>query len=293
MDTSKITPDLAKKLISSQFPEYSDLEITPVKHQGHDNRTYRLGKDMLIRLPIAESYALKIQIEQDLLPQLSQHLSLKIPEPIRIGMPTEYYPYPFSIYRWIEGESANHLQQDDKTLESTAYQLANFLKELQSIDGIKTLPPGQHNWWRGEHISIYHKSFREQVSKLKNIIDSNKAISLWEKASKTQWKQNLVWIHGDFSSGNILIKNNHLAAVIDFGGMATGDPACDLVIAWTYLDKKARDIFIKEMHLDEDTWLRAKAWALWKAMFELSHLTDKKSPAALLQKSIITNILNQ
>ncbi len=88
----------------------------------------------------------------------------------------------------------------------------------------------------------------------------------------------------------MLIQNGKLFAIIDFGGMACGDPACDLIIAWTFLKGRARKIFIKEVNLDEDTWLRAKAWALWKASFELCQILDQNIVESLLQKRIIEEV---
>ncbi|WP_162902401.1 aminoglycoside phosphotransferase family protein, partial [Facilibium subflavum] len=240
-----ITVELAKKLIATQFPEYTGLTVTEVEQQGHDNRTYRLGDDMLIRMPTAKSYALKVPKEQELLPQLAKYVSIPIPAPIKMGKPSDDYPYLFSIYKWLEGRSANLTQLDDKALENIAFQLATFLKELQAIKDVKGPKPGQHNFWRGCHISVYDKGAREQIANLANVIDSKAAIALWEKACATSWQEKPVWIHGDFAAGNILIKDNQLSGVIDFGGMAVGDPACDLVIAWTYLTDKAREIFIR------------------------------------------------
>ena len=286
-----ITPDLAGKLIAEQFPEFADLPIISVEQQGHDNRTYRLGKDMLIRMPTEESYALKVLKEQDLLPQLAPHLTFSIPVPIKMGAPSNDYPYPFSIYKWLEGTSINLLVLDNDCLEKLAFDLAKFLKELQRIDNVDGPAPGQHNWWRGDHVSVYDEGAREQIATLSSFIDGNKAIQLWEKACTTRWNKTPVWIHGDLSIGNMLMKNGNLSAIIDFGGMGLGDPACDLVIAWTFLKGKARDIFIKEMALDEETWLRAKAWALWKATFELCQLADKNSPEADIQKRIIQDVL--
>jgi len=286
-----ITIELAKKIIATQFPEYAHLSVGEVEKQGHDNRTYRLGDDMLIRLPIAEAYALKVPKEQELLPKLAKHLSVEIPAPIKMGTPSANYPYPFSIYKWLEGRSANHLQIDGKALESIAIQLAAFLKELQSIDDVDGPTPGQHNWWRGDHVSVYDDGARKQIAELSDVIDANKAMALWAQACDTKWSNPPVWIHGDFASGNILIQDNKLSGVIDFGGMGVGDPACDLVIAWTYLSGTARDIFINEIDLDDDTWLRARAWALWKATFELCQINDRNSNEALLQKNIISSVL--
>jgi aminoglycoside phosphotransferase (APT) family kinase protein/RimJ/RimL family protein N-acetyltransferase len=286
-----ITPVLASKLIANQFPEYANLPIRPVEKQGHDNRTFRLGENMLIRMPTAKAYALKVPKEQELLPRLKPYLPVAIPEPIKMGYPSSNYPFPFSIYKWLNGNSANNLKIDDRSLEAIALQLAEFLKELQSIDGVDGPAPGQHNWWRGDHVSVYADNAHKQIHELSGIINSDKAIALWRQACKTRWNRAPVWIHGDFASGNILIKNSKLSGIIDFGGMAVGDPACDLVIAWTFLNGKSREIFKESMELDSDTWLRAKAWALWKATYELCQMQNKNSHSAYIQKRIINEIL--
>lgn len=274
--------DLAHKLIAEQFSEYANLPITEVEQQGHDNFTYRLGNDMLIRMPTAESYALKVPKEQELLPKLAKHLSLSIPAPIKMGHPSNGYPYPFCIYKWLPGKSINFLTLLSQEKEQLAYDLAKFLKELRVVIDVEGPEPGQHNWWRGDHVSVYNKGARQQMGELADVIDTNQALSLWDKACATEWNKTPVWIHGDFAIGNMLLLDGKLSAVIDFGGAAVGDPACDLVIAWTYLAGKAREIFITEIDLDQDTWLRAKAWALWKATFELCQIADKNSTGAIM-----------
>ena len=292
MSVLHIIPDLARKLIAEQFPEYSNLLIVDVEKQGHDNRTYRLGDDMLIRMPTAADYALKVPKEQELLPKLANRLSVSIQAPIKMGKPSAYYPYPFSIYKWLPGKSINLLTLTDQEKEQLAFDLSKFLKELQSISDIEGPEPGQHNWWRGDHVSVYDKGAREQIAELAEIIDAEQALALWDKACTTKWNNHPIWIHGDFAIGNILMDGGKLSAVIDFGGAAVGDPACDLVIAWTYLSGKAREIFISDMAMDPDTWLRARAWALWKATFELCQIADKNSPEASLQKRIIDEVMN-
>jgi aminoglycoside phosphotransferase (APT) family kinase protein len=286
-----LSPDLARKLIAEQFPEYSILPITDVEKQGHDNRTYRLGEHMLIRMPTAAGYALKVPKEQELLPQLAKRLSIRIPAPIKMGKPSADYPYPFSIYKWLLGKSINLLTLTDQEKEQLAFDLAKFLKELQAIMDVKGPEPGQHNWWRGDHVSVYDKGAREQIAELAEIIDVGQALALWDQACATRWNKAPIWIHGDFAIGNILMDSGKLSAVIDFGGAAVGDPACDLVIAWTYLSGKARETFISKMDMDPDTWLRARAWALWKATFELCQIPDKNSPEAGLQKRIIDEVV--
>lgn len=290
-EESFINLELVRQLIQEQFPEYVHLPITSVEKQGHDNRTYRLGEEMLIRLPTEECYALKVPKEQDLLPKLAKHLTISIPMSIKMGISTKDYPYPFSIYKWLNGISLNLVILSEKEQEQLAVDISLFLKSLQGIKDIDGPPPGQHNWWRGAHISVYDKGAREQISILENIIDSDKALCLWEKACNTHWKNQPVWVHGDMAVGNLLIEGGKLSGVIDFGGLALGDPACDLVIAWTYFKNKSRDIFMREMPFDEGTWLRARTWALWKATFELCQLGDKESYEALIQRKIIQEVL--
>jgi aminoglycoside phosphotransferase (APT) family kinase protein len=286
------TLDLARKVIAEQFPEYVSLPVVDVEKQGHDNRTYRLGEHMLIRMPTATDYALKVPKEQELLPGLAKRLSVNIPAPIKRGKTSTDYPYPFSIYRWLSGKSINLLTLTDQDTEQLAFDLAKFLKELQAINDIEGPEPGQHNSWRGDHVSVYDKGAREQIAELSDVIDASRALALWDKASATKWDKQPVWIHGDFAIGNILMDDGKLSAVIDFGGAAVGDPACDLVIAWTYLFGKAHEIFIAEMDMDPDTWLRARAWALWKATFELCQISDKNSPEAHWQKRIMDEVMN-
>ncbi len=247
---------------------------------------------MLIRMPTAEPYALKVPKEQTLLPQLAPYLTLNIPTPLRIGTPSENFPFPFSIYKWLAGTSINLLSLDDDSQEKLAVDLAKFLIELQNIQAIPGPAPGQHNWWRGDHISVYDQDARAQITKLQNIIDADKAIHLWKAACKTRWPNPPVWIHGDIAIGNLLMNEGKLTAIIDFGGASQGDPACDLVIAWTYFKNQARDLFIEAIGLDKDTWLRAKAWALWKATYELCQIADKNNPDITIQKKIIFDVLS-
>ena len=293
-DASKeinISLSLVRGLITNQFSEYAELPIEPVEKQGHDNRTFRLGQDMLVRMPSAEEYEEKVAIEQKLLPLLQPHLTIDIPVPVAMGQPSNDYPFPFSIYRWVEGISANLVKIDDIDLNVIAAQLATFLKELQSIYSLNGPVPGQHNWWRGDHISVYDKGARKQVHKLSGVINIDKAMKLWEQACDTRWNKTPVWIHGDFASGNILMKDGKLNGIIDFGGMAIGDPACDLVLAWTFLRGQSREIFKEILNIDSDTWLRAKAWCLWKATYELCQIEGKNSNLAAIQKDIINQIL--
>ncbi|OAM01709.1 aminoglycoside phosphotransferase family protein [Wolbachia endosymbiont of Dactylopius coccus] len=284
---------LVTELVAQQFPKWAHLEIKPVELSGIDNRTFRLGEEMLIRLPSAEDYALQVLKEQKWLEVLAPHLSFSIPKPLAMGQPSKHYPWNWSIYKWIEGESINALSIDDLDLQIIASQLAQFLNELHKIDVKGGPSPGLHNFWRGDHVSVYDTEVRSSIKELQGFIDARTIMSFWEKAISSRWSKNPVWIHGDFASGNILVKDACVAAIIDFGCMAVGDPACDLVIAWTLLDSESRRIFKSHLCLDPDTWARASGWALWKALITITLLNkDKTIPEVVKQKEIIDEILN-
>src|SRR3990167_181520 len=288
-----VSVSLIKNLIFEQFSQWKNLPIKEVEVQGWDNRTFRLGSEMLIRMPSAECYAVKVEKEQKWLPILAKHLSIKIPEPIAMGKPSKDYPWNWSIYKWIEGKSANTLNVNEKDLENIAKQVDQFLNELHKIDTAGAPSPGKHNFYRGGDLSVYDKETRSAIEKLKTFISAENVLKVWEKALGSAWNKNPIWIHGDLSAGNILIQNNRLVGIIDFGGTAVGDPACDLVIAWTFLKNKSRKIFKANVNLDNDTWTRARGWALWKAVITLDSLKYKTSLEAFEQKNIIEEIISK
>ncbi len=181
----EITTSLVTSLISSQFPEWANLPIKPVEPGGHDNRTFRLGDDMLVRLPSGTDYAAQVQKEQAWLPKLAPHLSIEIPAPIAMGKPLEDYPYNWSIYKWIEGESANNLSFDETQLQQIALHLAGFINELHKIDTFGAPPSGLHNYYRGNSPAVYDADTRKYIKELSGVIDTRAATALWEKALKS------------------------------------------------------------------------------------------------------------
>lgn len=248
-----ITLDMVNRLIAQQFPQWSHLPISPVVESGWDNRTFHLGSEMSIRLPSAPKYNRQVLKEQEWLPRLAKALPLPIPTPIAMGAPNQEFPLNWSIYKWLEGVSANQLTLTDDTLNTIALELAAFLRALHQYDpnGAPTL--GLHNWWRAAHTSVYDAEAKSLINELSEFIDSKEATALWERAVSSKWEGCPVWVHGDIASGNFLIKDNHLSAVIDFGCMGIGDPACDLTIAWTFFKKSSRELFRKHLTLDAHT----------------------------------------
>ncbi|AOU42288.1 TPA: phosphotransferase [Legionella pneumophila subsp. pneumophila] len=276
-----IDEKLVCRLIASQFPHYSKLPVSPVAVGGWDNRTFHLGKDMLVRLPSAEQYELQVEKEQQWLPQLASLLPVPIPTPLAKGMPGEGYPWKWSIYRWLEGETI--VSANLSNLNEIAKDLATFLTAFHQIDSSGGPKPGLHSFYRGGDLKIYDPETRQAIDYLKGKIDTDHATEIWETALNTSWQGTPVWVHGDISAGNLLVKNGKLCAVIDFGQLSVGDPACDLAITWTLFAGDSRKIFREMLALDKDTWFRGQAWALWKALIVAAGIVNTN--AMEVQKS--------
>ncbi|WP_112241026.1 aminoglycoside phosphotransferase family protein [Kribbella monticola] len=255
---------VARRLIDAQFPQWSGLEIRSVDAQGWDNRTFRLGDELLVRLPTAEEYALAVEKEHRWLPVLARAVPLEIPEPVGRGVPDENFAHDWSVYRWIGGEPVDRGGVDD--LVTFAVELADFLAALQQVDPTDGPAPGLHNWFRGGPLSTYDGWARNSLKTLEGVIRTELAEEIWDRALRTPWDGRLVWFHGDIAAGNLLTKGGALSAVIDFGTCGVGDPACDLAIAWTMLDRESRAAFRDRLAVDDATWLRGQGWALWKAL---------------------------
>lgn len=280
---------LVRNLITIQFPEWQDLSILPVAMSGWDNRSFHLGKDMLVRMPSSAEYAAQVEKEQRWLPRLNKLLSLQIPEPLAIGQPAAGYPWKWSIYRWIKGETI--ASADITDLCDIATSLGQFLTSLHHIDPTGGPLPGLHSFYRGGELATYDTEVRQALDVLKGKIDTHAALNLWETALATHWQKAPVWVHGDISAGNLLLQEEKLVAVIDFGQLTIGDPACDLAIAWTLFQGKSREVFRTTLSLDEGTWARGRAWALWKALIVAAGFTNPNNTEANECWHIIDEIL--
>ncbi|HEY1752230.1 MAG TPA: aminoglycoside phosphotransferase family protein [Caulobacteraceae bacterium] len=260
----RIDADLVRRLVAVQFPAWADLPVAPVVPGGHDNRTFRLGEAMLARLPSAERYAAQVEKEQRWLPRLAPALPLPIPAPLAVGAAGEGYPWPWSVLRWLPGETAAARPPAD--LVRFARETAGFLAALQGIDAAGGPTAGPHSFWRGGPLATYDAEARAAIAALAGDVDAHAALRLWDAAREAHCDDAPVWLHGDVAAGNLLVDAvGRLSAVIDFGCCAVGDPACDLVLAWTLFDAPSRAAFREALPLDGACWARAAGWVLWKA----------------------------
>jgi aminoglycoside phosphotransferase (APT) family kinase protein len=262
----EISPELVHRLVARQFPRWAGLPVRDVAVNGWDNRTFRLGDDLLVRLPSAATYAAQVEKEQRWLPRLAPLLPLPIPVPLAQGGPEAGYPWNWSVYRWLPGEVASPTRIADPV--TFAQALAGFLDRLHRLD-LPGPPPGAHNFHRGGPMSTYDAGTRAAIVSLGSSIDGATARAVWEAALAAPWRGRPGWVHGDVAANNLLVEGGKLRAVIDFGSSAVGDPACDLTIAWTLLDGVGGEAFRAAVIADEAMWARARGWALWKALITL------------------------
>lgn len=268
---SLITADLVRGLVAEQFPQWADRAVTPVEVNGWDNTTFRLGDDLSVRLPSGEWYAAQVDKEQCWLPYLAPRLPLPIPHPVAKGEPTETFPYPWSVYRWIEGEPASLDTIADLT--RFAVDLGRFLRALYGLDASDG-PRADARNRRGGPLSQWDDEARWAIDALRDEIDADAATALWDDALDAPFDGPPVWVHGDVGPTNLLLRDGELAAVIDFGCAAVGDPACDLMVAWLFFHGESRAAFRQTLGTDDATWLRGRGWMLWKAMLVLQDELD-------------------
>lgn len=255
--------DLVRRLITSQHPQWSGLPIKPLPHGGTDHAIYRLGEDMSVRLPRIAWAKAQPARECEWLPKLAPHLPAPIPVPLAKGEPGEGFPYEWVVSPWLPGENANPGRTDDPEL---ARDLARFIRALQRIDTTGAPRPDRLNFFRGVPLALRDERLRESFPHWSSEFDVGAMTAAWESAlAAPPWDGPPVWLHGDMASGNVLVEHGRLSAVIDFGCMGVGDPACDMSVAWTILPPETRAMFREELQPDEATWARARGWALMGA----------------------------
>lgn len=274
---------LVHQLISKQFPHWTNLPLKLVPSAGTDNALYRLGSDKLVRLPRIDWAVENVDKEFEWLPKIAPFLPVSIPLPLEKGKPIKEYPWPWSVYTWLEGSNPVVGQVP----EILVHDLIVFIQALHKID----LPNGPL-CNRGVPLEEKDMETRKAIRQLEGMIDTQTVIMLWERALKApKWSKPAVWMHGDLSPGNLLIKNDRLSSVIDFGNLGIGDPACDLIIAWNLLPVHMRGVFRSGLGVDEATWERGRGWALSNALIALPYYKDTNPILANNARHVIQELV--
>lgn len=268
---------LVGRLVRAQFPQWAGLALEPVPSAGTDNALYRLGSDMVVRLPRSRRTMAALAKERFWLPRFANRLPLAVPVPLADGMPGEGYPFEWAVYRWITGEDATKADVDDE--RALATELARFLSALREIDASDGPAPGDHNVFRGVPLERRDADTRSAIARLHDSIDADAATSAWEAALRAPaWEGTPVWVHGDLDARNLIVDHGRLSAVIDWGCAGVGDPACDVAVAWKVLSAETRAVFRTTLAVDDPMWFRARGWALSQAVGALSYFTPNTNP---------------
>ncbi len=265
-----IDVELARRLVGAQMPEYRDLPVRRVSSIGTDNAVFRLGDDLAIRMPLRQDTVGGLLKEVRWLPAIAPHLSLSVPQVVSLGEPDERYPLPWAVVRWLEGEDALSGRFD--SMGDTARALGRFVNELQHIDMSDAPPPGSEGFVRGLPIDGRDAAFRAGLAQCRDHLDVRRVGRVWDLAlSAPGWDGTPVWLHADLLPGNLLVRDGRLAGILDFGAMATGDPAYDVTPAWHLFDHGTRSLFLDTLGVAEATWHRARGLVIAGGVIGLSY----------------------
>ena len=279
---------LVKRLIADQFPQWKHLSITPVPYSGTDNAIFRLGENMVVRLPRIHWAAAKVHKEHTWLPVLAPNLPLRVPTPLGKGVPTFGYPWPWAVHEWLDGQNAIEAAVNDPV--AAALDLAAFISTLHGLELPSQTPAPSGN--RGGPLEDRDADVRAAIASLEGEVDVPKVTASWESALDVPpYQGKPVPIHADITPGNILVKDGKITAVIDFGELTTGDPACDLMLAWNYLTAQTRPIFRAALSVDDATWARGRGWALSVALIALPYYLNTNPQIVTTSRRTIHEIL--
>ena len=283
-DDVDIDPELVRQMLFEQFPQYARLPIRKIVSPGTVNAVYRLGNDLCIRMPRGPKWIDALKRELTWLPVLAPRLPLAIPQPVAEGRPTAAYPFPWAIYRWIEGQAYEEDLVDDEC--EAAGTLAGFVAEMRQVD-VTGAPRGGR-----QPLDELDVQTRETIEAARDLIDAGAVTAAWENARRAPaWDGNPVWIHADLLRPNLLVRDGRLSAVIDFGSMGVGDPAADVIPAWSVFGPAGRESYRRLLQVDDGTWQRGRAYALHQAILIVPYYAGSKPEFAGLAQRTIREII--
>ncbi|MEU3778305.1 aminoglycoside phosphotransferase family protein [Streptomyces sp. NPDC032472] len=284
-DEPDIDAPLVQRLIAAQFPHWAALPVKPVDSVGTSNAMYRLGEDMVVRLPRVAGAAEDAETEHTWLPRLAPSLPVAVPEPLGKGAPGEGYPWRWSVFRWLDGE--NPVRGRIAEPGRLAQDLAAFVTALHRID-----PTGGPTSFRGGSLAERDGSTRRAIAALRGSLDAGAVTAAWDADRQAPaWAGPAVWIHADLQPGNLLVAGGGLSAVIDFECLGLGDPAVDLITAWYVVPREARDTFRAAARADDAAWARGRGWALSVALMEADYYGETNPAMAATARYVIGEVL--
>jgi aminoglycoside phosphotransferase (APT) family kinase protein len=285
-DEIPIDVPLVRKMVDSQFPDYSALPLNRLRESGSTNVLFRLGDDLLVRLPRQPVGSAAIDKEQRWVTEVCHHLPVAVPEIIGLGEPEFGYGERWSIVRWIDGETPDACAPEDPPMAERmvlATDLAHVIAALRGVEVVESAASDSTlRGYRGRSLADFDKQTRRNIQKCRAIegldLDLDAALAVWEDALRVRGAYDVEpdrWYHGDLVAENLLLTDVRLTAVLDFGGLSVGDPTIDLHGAWEILDAPAREVFRSRLEVDDAEWSRGRAWALGIALGCFSYYWEK------------------
>jgi aminoglycoside phosphotransferase (APT) family kinase protein len=301
-DELLIDVSLVRALVDRALPEYASLPLSRLRASGSTNALFRLGDELLVRLPRQPGGTATIEKEARWLPQIGPLLPVSVPEVVAIREPDLGYPERWSVVRWLEGDvptvadPASHAGPTRPALARDLAAVVTSLRDIQVPDSALADP--QLRSYRGDPLQSMDDTTRGNLAACRDIsaldLDLDAALRVWEEAMalpETGSGSEPGWYHGDLMAENLLVRGDRLTAVLDFGVLAVGDPTVDLIVAWEVLDPAARDVFRRAAGADETSWLRGRAWALSLALMTFPYYWSTMPDRCANRLAVVRSVL--
>ena len=282
--------DLLRRLLADQLPEWADLPVRRVREFGTDHHLYRLGEDLVARLPIIGWAVDQAHSDATWLPRLAPHLPVALPVPLAVGEPGHGYPYPWTVVPWLPGRTP---AGDDIDRAALAADLAAFVRALHAVDPMDG--PPRTGTSRGVPLAGLDEGVRRSLATsvaLAGIRD--RVLAVWEDAvTAPPYDGPAVWIHGDLMTGNLLVDDRRLSAVIDWGGLGLGDPAPDLCPAYWLFDDSVRAEYVAAVGYDDATLRRARGWIVAPAVAGVDYYAETFPAMARAARASVEAVVSE
>lgn len=264
---------------------YADLPVRRFEDTGSTNALFRLGDDLLVRVPRQPGGTETIEKEQRWLPYVAPCLPVGVPEIVEVGEPAFGYPEKWSVVRFLPGSRPDVPEPGEAPRHRLAGQLAEVVAALGSlpVPHDATTDPALA-WYRGRPLAEMDEDMRAFLCGGRSLLgdpdldlDLDAVEAAWDDVLRIPEAHRGVaqrWYHGDLNAENLLVRDGELVAVLDFGGLSVGDPTIDLVVAWQLLDPAARATFRTTLSVPDVTWRLARGWALVLSVMGLPYYWD-------------------
>jgi aminoglycoside phosphotransferase (APT) family kinase protein len=265
-DEVDVDVGLVQRLLAAQMPAIARRRLTVVEPWGTDNAIWRLGDDLVVRLPRVRRAEPQVALEATLLPRLAAHLAVAVPEPVSVGDPGSGYPYRWAVHRWIEGQPADPATIGDPVV--FAVDLARVVRQLRDLPTTGAPLPSN----RARPLHEYDEATRGCIDRCRELIDVDAALAVWEEAlAAPAHDGEPEWVHGDLD-GNCLVRDGRLCGLVDWGSTCAGDPAVDVQVVWSPLfTPESRRAFLDTLDVGGATVARSRGAAINQACAALPY----------------------